>query len=222
MNFLLQRPLINAGHEDSHCHCLLILRPVYKLSYFSFCKMIPWIITLLVFGLSASSTEAAHHHLNDTCIDLKFKELEDQFEQVFGDISQIPNYEFAQEVGHVHDALDHEKVVFDVSVRWSRADDGKRRTYARMFHLTSDGGQLVNVNEGALRVMDGMQLMDSHSKTGSSAILFINQNGEQYLTVNTSNAQTSCTLRLNMYGNIHGKVMTDDIFGALKFSPDGK
>lgn len=223
MNFLLQRPLINAGREDSHCYCLLILRPVYTLAYFSFCKMIPWIITLLAAAsILAFSTEAAHHHLNDTCIDLKFKELEEQFDQVFGDISQIPNYEFAQEVGHVHDALDPEKVVFDVSVRWSRADDGKRRTYTRTFHLTSDGGQLVNVNEGALRVMDGMQLMDSHSKTGSSAILFTNENGEQYLTVNTSNAQTSCTLRLNMYGNIHGKVMTDDIFGALKFSPDGK
>ena len=181
--------------------------------------MILWIITLASF--LASSAEAAHH-LNDTCIDLKFKELEDQFEQIFEDISKVPDYQFAQEISHAHDSLDHEKIVFDVSVRWTRADSGKRRTYARTFHLTSDNGQLVNVNEGALRVMDGMQLMDSHAQTGSSAILFINENGEQYLTVNTSNAQTSCTLRLNMYGNLHGKVMTDDIFGILKFSPDGK
>ena len=43
--------------------------------------MILWIITLASF--LASSAEAAHH-LNDTCIDLKFEDLEDQFEQIFG------------------------------------------------------------------------------------------------------------------------------------------
>ena len=54
---------------------------------------------------------------------------------------------FAQEVMHVHDAQDHEKIAFDVSVRWSQADDGKQRTYARMFQLTLDGRQLVKHRE---------------------------------------------------------------------------
>ena len=76
--------------------------------------------------------------------------------------------------------------------------------------------------QGMLRVMDNVQLMDEHMDTMSSAIIMENEFGEQYMTVNTSNAQTSCTLRLHMYGNIHGKVLTDDIFGVLKFSPNGK
>ncbi len=43
----------------------------------------------------------------------------------------------------------------------------------------------------------------------------------QFLMVNTSDDKTSCTLRLSMY-NLHGKVLTDDVFGVFKFSPDGK
>ena len=76
--------------------------------------------------------------------------------------------------------------------------------------------------QGMLRVMDHVLLMGEHMDTMSSAIIMENEFGEQYMTVNTSNAQTSCTLRLHMYGNIHGKVLTDDIFGVLKFSPNGK
>ena len=64
--------------------------------------------------------------------------------------------------------------------------------------------------------------LDEHIGTGASALLTENEHGEQYLTVNTSNTKTSCTLRLNMFNNIHGKVLTDDIFGILKFSPNGK
>ena len=45
--------------------------------------------------------------------------------------------------------------------------------------------------------------------------------GEQYLTVETSDDKTSCTLRLSMF-NIHGTVYPDNIFGDMKFSPDGK
>ena len=76
--------------------------------------------------------------------------------------------------------------------------------------------------EGSLMVKDDVKLMDFHAESGASALLTVNSDGEEFLTVNTSNAQTSCTLKLNMYGNIHGKVMTDDTFGTFKFSPDGK
>ena len=177
--------------------------------------MILRIITVVTAAsiLWASAVEAAHHHLNDTCIDLKFKELSEHFDPIFQEISQIPNYDFAQILSPNA-----------VHVRWTRADDGKRRSYSRTlnFEIHEKGGQHIHVDEGALRVMDGLQLMDFHTGSGSSAHLYINDNGEQYLTVNTSNAQTSCTLRLNMYSNLHGKVMSDDIFGTLKFSPNGK
>ena len=43
-------------------------------------------------------------------------------------------------------------------------------------------------------VKDDVQLMDFHGPTGSSASLIVNPNGGQFLTVNTSNAQTSWTL----------------------------
>ena len=71
-------------------------------------------------------------------------------------------------------------------------------------------------------VKDDVHLMDVHVPTRASASLILNSKGGQFLTVNTSNAQTSCTLNLNMYSNIHGKVITDGVFGTLKFSPDGK
>ena len=61
-----------------------------------------------------------------------------------------------------------------------------------------------------LRVLNNVQLLDEHIESGASVLIMENQYGEQYLTVNTSNAQTSCTIRLNMYSNIHGKVLTDE------------
>ena len=65
--------------------------------------------------------------------------------------------------------------------------------------------------------------MDFHQETGASATFKVLDDGTQLLTVNTTNAQTSCTMNLNMFGNIHGRVMTDpDVFGTFKFSPDGK
>ena len=76
--------------------------------------------------------------------------------------------------------------------------------------------------EGPLMVKDGVQLMDFHMESRASAILTANAEGAQFLTVNTSNSQTSCTINLKMYQNIHGKVMTDGVFSAFKFSPDGK
>ena len=71
-------------------------------------------------------------------------------------------------------------------------------------------------------VKDGVQLMDVHVESGASAVLTTNAEGAQFLTVNTSNSQTSCTINLKMYQNIHGKVMVDGVFATFKFSPDGK
>ena len=85
-----------------------------------------------------------------------------------------------------------------------------------------ENNKVSKVEEGMLRVLNNVQLLDEHIESGASVLIMENQYGEQYLTVNTSNAQTSCTIRLNMYSNIHGKVLTDDIFGILKFSPNGK
>ena len=63
-------------------------------------------------------------------------------------------------------------------------------------------------------------MLDTH-ESGQTAMLLLDEWNEQYLMVNTTNSRTSCTLRLSMY-NHHGKVLTDDVFGVFKFSPDGK
>ena len=76
--------------------------------------------------------------------------------------------------------------------------------------------------KGPLMVKDDFKLMDFHIESGASALLRVTRDGGQFLTVNTSNSQTSCTLNLNMYSNVHGKVITSGVFGVFKFSPNGK
>ena len=108
---------------------------------------------------------------------------------------------------------------FEVNLRWKKAS----RTYLRTVSLTKNSlGSLSSINEGPLMVVDNLALMDVHAETETSAVLSVNSEGDQYLTVNTSNAKTSCTLNLNMYSNIHGKVYTSGVFANFQFSPDGK
>lgn len=83
-------------------------------------------------------------------------------------------------------------------------------------------GELVQSNQGTLMVKDDLKLMDVHVESGASAIITVSPSGEQYLTVNTSQAKTSCTLNLNLYHDIHGAVITEGVFATLKFSPDGR
>lgn len=180
-------------------------------------------IFILFSAFGAALNNAQVQHINDTCIDLKFEELHRVFNERFKNVAETPALNYARVLDQKFDEILGE-TTYDVSVRWSKADVANSRTrkYTRTFSLTAQEHELVSTVEGPLTVMDNVQLMDFHKESGASAQLSVNEYGEQYLTVNTSNAQTSCTLRLNMYSNIHGKVLTDDIFGTFKFSPDGK
>jgi hypothetical protein len=73
---------------------------------------------------------------------------------------------------------------------------------------------------GRVEDISSVLMMDVH-ESGQTAMLILDEWNEQYLMVNTSNSMTSCTLRLSMYSH-HGRVLTDDVFGVFKFSPDGK
>ncbi len=59
-----------------------------------------------------------------------------------------------------------------------------------------------------------------HAATFRTAMLMM-EGEEAYLTVNTSAAATSCTLRLSSHTD-HGAVATNDVFKFLAFSPDGR
>ncbi len=62
------------------------------------------------------------------------------------------------------------------------------------------------------------------SNRGRTAELYLDpRDGEAYLTVNTSDAATSCRLKLSAHdGAGGGKIATKEAFMFLKFSPDGK
>jgi hypothetical protein len=180
-----------------------------------------WVIFFICLTVIPSSR--SEHLLNDTCIDLKFEALHNDYQTAFQHVVEQPTLNHAQVVGHDH-IPGSEAVQYNVQVRWTTGNvvNGRYRRYMRKYTLNESNRDLIDVTEGSLRSMDNVQLMDTHHGSGATAELSMNDYGEQYLTVNTSQAQTSCTLRLNMYANIHGKVMTDDIFGVFKFSPDGR
>jgi hypothetical protein len=54
-----------------------------------------------------------------------------------------------------------------------------------------------------------------------SASVTVDANGDEFLTVNTMNTSTSCTMKLSAHIK-HGAVLTDKVFGVFRFSPDGK
>ena len=93
---------------------------------------------------------------------------------------------------------------------------------SKYYNFSQDSGGDLSLSQGSLMVLDNVQLTDFHFMTGSSAILTENDLSQQFLTINTSHAHSSCTINLDMQHNIHGKVITDGVFSTFKFSPDGK
>ena len=89
-------------------------------------------------------------------------------------------------------------------------------------------GEVVNITTEGEENVPGL-LFEDKDAFGNSARLFVvkekisydEYNIEQYLTVVTQDSKTSCTLRLSQY-NSHGRVLTDEVFGFFRFSPDGK
>ena len=115
-------------------------------------------------------------------------------------------------------------------------DSGSLSTYQVKYSLVnvsvqmfSDGNFNSNI-ENTEEMITGLLFSDYDPIDKTSATLFeVREEGfstslerrEQYLTVITKDAKTSCTLRLSQY-NSHGHVLTDDVFGIFKFSPCGR
>ena len=87
--------------------------------------------------------------LNDTCIDLSFEKLHNNFQSAFMNVAETPIYNHAKVLYQV--ANSEGEISYDVSVRWAKADvENKRtRTYMRNINLIQDAdGQLARVNQG--------------------------------------------------------------------------
>ncbi len=182
-----------------------------------------WTVLIFILTLKCVSIEANHHRvLNDTCLNIKFEELNEPFNAAFKSVAEATYYNHAKITKITR--LTEDKIEYEVDVRWEKGNvtSGKIRTFSRSYTLTEDAGDLSDIAEGPLSVTDSLLFADRHEATGTSAKLFQDAGGEQYLTVNTSNATTSCTLRLGMYSDVHGRVLTDKSFGTFKISPDGR
>ena len=177
------------------------------------------LVSIIFLTASISSILALHHdqNLNNTCIDLNFEKLHENFESAFAQISDIPAFNFAQVMYQVENSESDKN--YEVAVRYTK----KERTFLRSVNvLASPEGELLGINQGPLMVMDNVKLMDIHADSGASAILTENLDGEQFLTVNTSRARTSCTLKLSMNQDIFRRVFTEGVFANFKFSHNGR
>ena len=182
-----------------------------------------WIVLIFILPFKYVFVEAENHRvLNDTCLDLKLQELNEHFNAAFKSVAEATYYNHAKITKITR--LAEDKIEYEVDVRWEKGNvtSGKIRTFSRPYTLTEYAGDLSNIAEGPLSVTDSLLFADRHEASGTSAKLFQDASGEQYLTVNTSNAMTSCTLRLGMYSDVHGRVLIDKSFGTFKISPDGR
>ena len=194
----------------------------------------PWCLLLVLISIKATDArnrldmsaiqndEGLEPNINHTCLTIRHSELENNFEEAFEKVAQTKIYTKVsfKGLGHTHE---NGETHYEAITHFTRADKHKTRLYERHMQVLVHNDEVVKVEEGMLRVLNNVLLLDEHTESGATVMLTENDYGdEQYLTVNTSDAKTSCTIRLHMYSNIHGKVLTDNIFGTLKFSPDGK
>jgi hypothetical protein len=98
---------------------------------------------------------------------------------------------------------------------WRRNSDGIEWI---MNHLMVDeGNNPAEFDEPK----DVSWMLQAAKRGGASAAVYVGNDGEEYLTVNTSSSATSCTLRLSHHAG-HGPIITaeDKIFGFMGFNSD--
>ncbi len=95
--------------------------------------------------------------------------------------------------------------------RWTIGKSGKVRLFGH-WHWISPNGTSWEMEGGS--DLGDTRGYDDHwdaEKGLARAKAFIGEDGEAYLNVNTSDAATSCTLRLSAHVE-HGGIATDDVF----------
>ena len=99
---------------------------------------------------------AKSQDINNTCIDLSFDKLNNDFQSAFLNVAEIPIYDYAKVMYQVENS--DGEISYDISVRWKKSDiENKRtRTYFRDINLSQhwhghgDHGHwhLTKVSEG--------------------------------------------------------------------------
>ena len=109
-----------------------------------------WILMGLtsILLITASTTKA---QLNDTCMDQKNREVHEQFEEAFKCVAETPIYNHVHVLKyHKHSELDHNTIMYEVNVRYTKADNTKQRLYSRMLNFCVSNDNLIQVNEGTV------------------------------------------------------------------------
>ena len=78
---------------------------------------------------------AKSQDINDTCVDLSFDKLNNDFQSAFLNVAEIPIYDYAKVMYQVENSVG--EISYDISVRWKKPDvENKRtRTYFRDINL---------------------------------------------------------------------------------------
>ena len=98
--------------------------------------------------MTASTTKG---QLNDTCMDQKNREVHEQFEEAFKCVAETPIYNHVHVLKyHKHSELDHNTIMYEVNVRYTKADNTKQRLYSRMLNFCVSNDNLIQVNEGTV------------------------------------------------------------------------
>ncbi len=174
------------------------------------------IVILLLYCLSFDSGSSSS---DTTCFDEASAATIKRAQDLFDALSATPTVSEAR-IDDVEEEDDDNLHQVKVSYITSKYNPEKKVLESARRGLTADRDNVVT-EDRLLDRLDGVLFVDYVGQDRWAQMYVSREDGEQYLTVNTSNAATSCTWRLSSHTD-HGQVLTDMTLGVFRFSPSGR
>ncbi|XP_059080584.1 acylamino-acid-releasing enzyme-like isoform X2 [Tigriopus californicus] len=167
---------------------------------------------LTLYCLIASAQADHHMILNHTCVGEQLDLLAETSERQFNKVFQTPILRDAW--------IDNTPAYHEVQIQTLWAMNNLQKMSVELYRdtLQVDQNNDVFARTGMVHLNNAI-LYDRFDENLTAMITM--ENDEEYLTVETDNSRTTCTLRLSAY-NVHGSVMRSAPFAKFRFSPDGQ
>jgi len=175
---------------------------------------------------AAATSSVTYAIVNETCVKLA---TEGRESHAAGDLKAVFSRPWMatawlEDTGNEGGGGDLGNQTFGVGyLTWKISKDNLHVTRKHLFVDQGNTVHEVGKSEDVSQVIQAAADHSSSSGSVSTAAAYVGEDGEEYLTVNTSNSATSCTVRLSHVGG-HGNVIStkDKVFGFMGFSGDGQ
>jgi len=174
-----------------------------------------WFVLLL----SLTSTTTALTRVNDTCVGNNFDQLHSNVHNALEKIAGFRTYNYARILSYKSNEVQVLTLFSRGNLKQNSHMKHKQTLRVRKLEEEYSTPQVSEVDN--LEDVSNVLFYDVNNRGQTAKIYYDSrESSDLYLMVNTTNTGSACIEKLPK-NIIHGRILTDDVFGFFKISPDG-